>query len=414
MAKPVAVHSWNFSTNNQIGASEDPYKSQNVAFLFLTMLLRPEMNFNVVRSSDGDSSSNSNLWTSLASIQKMETSKRLWIILKRDGQTTTDDMWCILYFPSSNKRYFRFSIVAKEPVGGDETTVPSITSIDQMEFDRSEGTDFNIHYLTESNGKSFRFVVTLNGGVSCGVLVDFHEAKNNSWSAFFMPRERVGSPTPSPFNYYGDITVAVNMANSVEDGSVHSRDVQGEYSPFTSWTSNTTIFDRSDVGPNTLGGFWDTMPITAYMSAYNNIGLSGFLGYARDLWAVPDDSTDFKVSPSIPTPSTGATLMPSGSNDFIIFGKMLMPWDGSNPIVNGILPSNRVPLEFYDHSGGDRSFIDGQTPIINADVESVYEIRGDFVDTPSFNTGSFDLNRYQVTYAYNRGRRVPKGLKTDD
>lgn len=60
------------------------------------------------------------------------------------------------------------------------------------------------------------------------------------------------------------------------------------------------------------------------------------------------------------------------------------------------------------------TFIDGQTPIINADVESVYEIRGDFVDVPSFNTGSFDLNRYQVTYAYNRGRRVPKGLKTDD
>lgn len=249
--------------------------------------------------------------------------KIAWIVLEQSGMSTSGlklliNGWNNSMAPAAATGGFS---------GGSDTVYPTapgaqlswlFTGLGTLSnwVDPTVGTDLILHVMHTSDGSQTRVVVCSNSKVystlTIGNLGGAVDTSAGLWAAMWSNNTAAG----------GSIANLSEMTNKRTKGGSGTLLMQGAYTVDGNRNSNTP---ETLAGANDISGFY---PI--FRMGYQAIETSGLVlteyttgrhGYVVDTWFGANGV------------GVGDTYPASGSKQFVQFDNLILPWDGSTPVI---------------------------------------------------------------------------------
>lgn len=351
MPMPTLVKTWQFNVNQALAIAADQTASmKNYLYAlkqsFISFASNP---WEVVRSSNGVTASDSDLWTGTGAINFSFTlpsggaSARSWIVLKNPNIGGVNGFQILLDCIMSNGVSWMglFCSPGAGFTGGTATARPTASDIRQLQTNIDHGVSSNpnwcytnsspgwtgniamrLHAMMSTDGKCTRILLTDNQGGTprCTFAAIFDELLN----------------VPDGVNPLAKQWLASNASN-VLSNMFYSSGIEGQNLDFDIGgqpTRGTTIAENAiftQTFANEISNEWPMAPLSA--AIYNQViatagnlgivtpGVLGRVGDFADLWWGSSGVASLDTYPG------------DGSNQFMQFQQLILPWNGSAPLA---------------------------------------------------------------------------------
>lgn len=338
MALPTPVKTWQYTVNQTLG----PYANFTLQQQSLLFALKQSLvgfassPWTVVSSCDSVSTSASDLWAAATNLvwstQGDTGTVRSWIILKQTGVASN---FQVLICCQSNGQLpaEHALLIAISPnagfTGGSTTTRPSATD-EQVLIVGSSGTSNGNWVSPTSTVQANRFVLHVTQSTD-GSITRFQYWINSRHMNYVTFGKVADAPTASPVVYWGG--TFPNTSGGLDDNSKATYAKWNDTARLNVYYNATAY---SAAGVCTSEGFITSMvgeqltvaneidstwPISVMGVASTTVGLRGRLGRIPDCWWTSTGLADADTFPG------------DSSNQFVKFGHMVFPWNGSTPLV---------------------------------------------------------------------------------
>lgn len=243
-----------------------------------------------------------------------------WIVLKQAGIGATFELLISLEPGIVDDANFYISTIGF--TGG--TTLARPTATDEVPLRNPAGANWGgvnalgvastLHVMNSTDGKSNRVLVCRNGVAPAMWLIELPSQSLSGWAnpAFGMVLgDGTGAPVTSQ-SVYGNVS---NLA------AAFGRTAQN-FAAFLTLEGDQLhgILGANQVVANDMGGGWALYPVGFYSITPNSRGRDGALA---DIWF---GSTALVDSDTFPA---------AGTNNFVVFGDMILPWNTTAPTFGG-------------------------------------------------------------------------------
>lgn len=323
MALPTLENTWQFSVNNVETAGGTALASyQKAMFRLKAILVGFASNaWTVVASSNGTVANTSDNWTSAASIVFASSGARSWIVLKQTGIASNFQI-LISCFGSTTGQQIVFKVspsagfTGLTSVSADPTATDSYDGSTQgtgIQWMGTHAAPFQtvVHGQMSSDGARTRVAFCV--GAACRGFLMIDKLANPA-TGMTNPTNTLWVQTTSS----GSAPVATTLfavspvARGSDGGTVMS------YNFTTEGYGSTTIVQTFTTVANQISSEW---PLTGIGSASATATKTGRHGRISDAWA----------GSAAGTIVDGSTYPADSSRQFIQFGQLVLPWNGTVP-----------------------------------------------------------------------------------
>lgn len=316
MALPTLTKTWQHNVNNSISALGSALadnrrlwrsiKNALIGFGTNPWVVRYSCN-SVTAGTAGDGvdrwvSDSDLVWNSNGSANS-------WIVLRQVGISSTFEMLIALQTSTSlaTTAYISVSTVAytggttaNRPTSTAETVISNATTISSISSDMA--TRWSVSQSTD--GQCTRIVVAASGVTQFWLLIDKPSNPTTGWGTPFIGFLTVGSPTAA----------ALCASNSPKGAMRNSSTAGTAYMLCEGDTIGVvpanTVFGQIN---NEISSEWPMIPIAF---ASGTVGIRGRHGTLQDVWLGSN------------AVATADTYPGDGSNQFVQFGNIILPWNG--------------------------------------------------------------------------------------
>lgn len=327
MALPTLELTWQYNVNLTCSAGVNgPYTYKqiwyNIKDAMTTFASNP---WTVVSSSDGSVADTNDNWTSTGSLNWGNGGTRSWIVLKQTGVSSNFQVCFELDATGyggestgrsrvviSNADGFTGGSTSARPTATDEFVIWDVTS---GAFPFSDAGPFQavVHVQQSTDGSATRAFVMYNG--ECQGWLMFQKATDTpaAWSPANVFVAQSSNNSNASVQLHGNYNQAANIGARIT-GTNLALYLTGEgYGDGTVGESAVK---------NELDNNWPMLPMGLFHAT--TVGKRGRHGRLKDIWW---------GATSAPPAFAGATYPEDGSKQFIQFGHMIFPWNGSTPII---------------------------------------------------------------------------------
>jgi len=309
MGLPALAKTWQHNANNAIAAQGSAELCVDAFWLAVknALLAFASNPWTVVSSSDGVTSGASDLWTDASKLVHHGTT-RSWIVLKQTGMCSGNFQLCIDFnnatastgtvVVSPNAGFTGGSTTAR-PTATDEYALISTSMILQLFSD--VGTRWTV--MQTSDGACTRILMAHGGSVRTTILLETPNNATTGWSNAFSVLWLPNS--------------AATIADLISTYNWKSRFGSTNATCVTLVEGFATALGPSDTTwgniANEISSEWPMWPLGF---AANTVGARGRHGSFFDLWAGSSGV------------AAGDTYPGDGSNQFVQWGALIVPWGG--------------------------------------------------------------------------------------
>lgn len=327
MSLPVLTKTWQFDVNQPIGGTGTELGDSKDILLKLknSIVGFGTLPWTVVNSSDSVSVAASDQWATVANIIFAAPGvAHSWIVLKQTGIAANFQMLLdcgVSSIANGNNLRIAFSpsvgfsggTITNAPTAADQVWYNSATAADiQWRYDASGVSTGHMHISQSTDGQCTRIVMCTGSKSPAAWIIDKPSPSVTGWTNPFVVFIKATSilsealatffngGSPDPMLSYG-AGVYFDMLASCE----------GEPA--------TSAFVRDQTVPNDFDSSWNMIPIGLY--SRHVATTKGRNAHFFDLWAGSTIVTEGTAYPA------------DASRQFVQFGHIIFPWDGSVPLI---------------------------------------------------------------------------------
>lgn len=325
MALPTPELTWAYNVNQTFTASVDAYSTiREVLFNIKESLTSSAGGVTspwvVVSSSNATVASAGDNWTASADVvSNYNGSAHSWIVLKQPALGNYQILIDYYSDADNGARYNLWLSDGADFTGGSTTSRPQATGVEYQKvsqvafiYDNSSAVQCALHVIRSTDG------------YNTGVFITSAGFNQTAWL--------INKVVDNPVAWSPAVVATIASTNGNSDGLTHGSFNENPYSRARINGNNVGIYltgesfgndlltQTFDI-PNQLDDSYAILPMGV---ACNESPVKGRHGRLRDIWWGQD---------SAPPAYTGATYPSDGSKQFIQFGHMIFPWNGSDPIV---------------------------------------------------------------------------------
>lgn len=324
MALPTPELTWAYNVNQTFTASVDAYSTVREVLFNIKQSLTSSAGgvsspWVVVSSSNATVASAGDNWSTSADVVSAYNGQNhSWVVLQQSALGNYQILIDYYSDAGNGARYNFWISNAAGFTGGSTTSRPTATD----EYQRINNLAFI--YDSSSPVQCALHVLRSVDGYNTGIFITSTGFNQTAWL--------INKPADNPVAWSPAVVATIASTNGNSDALTHSNFNQNAYSRARINGNNVgiyltgegfgdgTVAENFNI-PNQLDDSYAILPMGV---ACNESPVRGRHGRLRDIWWGQS---------SAPPAYTGATYPSDGSKQFIQFGHMIFPWNGSAPIV---------------------------------------------------------------------------------